>query len=119
MRRSRSGTLFEKGHAAVGCDLPVNAHAGFLSYSDRLGIELVIVTVSCAGPLVAIKPPTPGSALLEFSKAPGVRLITTFTDIAAANVSVGMIVRTAFDLYDPVERCLTFRPEKISVGESP
>ena len=58
-------------------------------------------------------------ALLEFSGAPGVRLITNLTGIEAANVSFGMIVRPAFDLYDPVERCLTFRPEKILVEESP
>lgn len=58
-------------------------------------------------------------ALLGFPKAPGVRLITNLTDIAAADVSFGMIVRPAFDLYDPVERCLTFRPEIISVRESP
>lgn len=57
--------------------------------------------------------------LLEFSEAPGVRLITNLIDIAADDVSFGMIVRPAFDLYDPMERCLTFRPEIISVGETP
>lgn len=58
-------------------------------------------------------------ALLEFPKAPGVRLITNLTDVAAADVDFGMIVRPAFDLYDPVERYLTFRPGKTSVEESP
>lgn len=57
-------------------------------------------------------------ALLEFSSAPGVRLITNLTDIEAAKVSFGMIVSPAFDLYDPAERYLTFQPEKTSVEES-
>jgi acetyl-CoA acetyltransferase len=43
--KGEAGDFFEEGRAAIGGDLPVNTHGGFLSYSYRLGIEHVIETV--------------------------------------------------------------------------
>jgi acetyl-CoA acetyltransferase len=43
--KGEAGAFFEAGRAAIGSDLPVNTHGGFLSYSYRLGIEHVIEAV--------------------------------------------------------------------------
>ncbi len=43
--KGEAGAFFESGRAAIGGDLPVNTHGGFLSYSYRLGIEHVVEAV--------------------------------------------------------------------------
>lgn len=48
-------------------------------------------------------------ALVEFSGAPGVRLITNLIDIGANEIDFGMSVSPAFDLYDRANPRLMFR----------
>ncbi|NKB55151.1 MAG: thiolase family protein [Alphaproteobacteria bacterium] len=43
--KGEAGAFFEEGRAAIGSDLPINTHGGFLSYSYRLGIEHVVEAV--------------------------------------------------------------------------